>query len=130
VTVVVGYVPTREGRAALDHGVREALLRQVPLVVVSSRVDRPGDDHALASDLARHGEVLAAAGLSHEIRHLPSDADIAHEILALVDEVKGQLIVVGLRRRSPVGKLLLGSIAQRILLDSSCPVLAVKGVDV
>lgn len=125
-TVVVGYVPSREGRAALDYGVREALLRRVPLVVVSSRVDRPGDGEALAADLAGHGEALAAAGLAHEVRHLAADGDIAEEILSLVDEVEGQLIVVGLRRRSPVGKLLLGSIAQRILLDSSCPVLAVK----
>jgi nucleotide-binding universal stress UspA family protein len=129
VSVVVGYVPTREGRAALDQGVREALLRGVPLVVVSSRPDRPDDDEALADDLARHAPVLAAAGLAHETRQLPPGGDTADDILSLADEVKAQLIVVGLRRRSPVGKLLLGSIAQRILLDASCPVLAVKGVE-
>ncbi|QSE85196.1 hypothetical protein JWS14_15660 [Rhodococcus koreensis] len=32
-----------------------------------------------------------------------------------------------IRHRSPLGKLLLGSIEQRILLDSPAPVLAVEG---
>jgi nucleotide-binding universal stress UspA family protein len=37
------------------------------------------------------------------------------------------VLVIGLRRRTAVGKLLLGSAAQRILLTVDCPVLAVEG---
>ena len=43
------------------------------------------------------------------------------------NETDADLIVIGLRRRTPVGKLILGSNAQRILLDAPCAVLAVKG---
>jgi len=45
----------------------------------------------------------------------------------VANETDADLIVIGLRRRTPVGKLILGSNAQRILLDAPCAVLAVKG---
>ncbi len=50
----------------------------------------------------------------------------AEDLLAVAEEVDPALIVIGLRRRTPVGKLILGSNAQRILLDAHAPVLAVK----
>ena len=46
--------------------------------------------------------------------------------MAVADEVDADMIVIGLRRRTPVGKLIMGSNSQSILLDASCPVLAVK----
>ena len=52
--------------------------------------------------------------------------DSAEELLRTAESTEADFIVIGLRRRSPVGKLLLGSNAQRVLLDAACPVLAVK----
>jgi len=52
--------------------------------------------------------------------------DPADDLVSVAEEVGADFIVIGLRRRSPVGKLILGSNAQRILLDAPCPVLAVK----
>jgi nucleotide-binding universal stress UspA family protein len=50
-------------------------------------------------------------------------------VLGVAEEVGAELLVVGLHRRSPVGKALLGSNAQQILLNARCPVLAVRADD-
>jgi len=129
-TIVVGYVPKPEGRAALRRGAEEARLRNSRLVVVNShRGGREFDrDDALESE-AQLEEVrsqLDNAGVEHEVRQLVRGMDPAEDLISVAEEVGAEFIVIGLRRRSPVGKLILGSNAQRVLLDSPCPVLAVK----
>ncbi len=52
--------------------------------------------------------------------------DVAEEIIRVAGEVGAELLVIGLRRRTPVGKMIMGSVAQQVLIDAPCPVLAVK----
>ena len=127
-SVVVGYVPTREGETALNHAVGEARSRGTRLVVVNtSRGDALVDERYVDDDqLATLRAKLAASGVDHEVVHTMRGRDASEEILAVAEDRRAQLVVIGLRRRSPVGKLLLGSTAQRVLLDAPCPVLAVK----
>lgn len=127
-TVVVGYVPTPVGEAALAAAGEEARLRGARLVVVSSS---RGDSHVApeypqTSALAMSVAALRSAGVDTDIRNLETVRDAASALVAVAEEVKAQLIVIGLKRRSAVGKLLLGSTAQRVLLDASCSVLAVR----
>jgi len=128
--IVVGYVPKSEGRAALRRAAEEAKLRNVPLVVVnSSRGGRSFDaEDALRSEeeLSEIKTQLTAAGIEAQVRQLVRGHDVADDLIAAAEETDADFIVIGLRRRSPVGKLILGSNAQRILLDAPCPVLAVK----
>jgi nucleotide-binding universal stress UspA family protein len=129
-TFVGGYVPRAEGRAALRRAAEEARLRQTRLIVINS--NRGGRD--FDADEARRFERelqdvqsgLDTQGIDHEVRQLVRGLDPAEDLIAVANETGADFIVIGLRRRTPVGKLILGSNAQRILLDAPCPVLAVK----
>ena len=128
--IVVGFVPTPEGRAALRRAADECRLRNAKLVVINS--NRGGKDLD-AVEAARYEEELDAiraeldeVGIAHEVRQLVRGLEPAEDLIAVAEEISAEFIVIGLRRRSPVGKLILGSNAQRILLDAPCPVLAVK----
>ena len=129
-TIVVGYVPTREGRAALRRAREECVRRGSDLVVVRTlRAGVAFDAETQASfdaDLAALVTDLEAAGRRVDTTELTTSGDAADDLLQVAGEMKAELIVIGLRRRTPVGKLILGSNAQRILLDAACPVLAVK----
>jgi nucleotide-binding universal stress UspA family protein len=128
--VVVGYVPTAEGRAALRKAAEECRLRNSRLVVINSNRGGKALDAAEAAlyeqELTAVRSELDQAGIAHEVRQLVRGLEPAEDLIAVAEEVSAEFIVIGLRRRTPVGKLILGSNAQRILLDAPCPVLAVK----
>ena len=130
-TIVVGYVPTKEGRAALARAVDEAKARSRRLVVVNSVRTHRDADEAVAveaeAELRAVVDDLTAAGTEVEVRALARGSEPAEGLIDAATESGADLIVIGLRRRTPVGKLILGSNAQRILLDAPCAVLAVKG---
>jgi nucleotide-binding universal stress UspA family protein len=129
--VVVGYLPSPEGRAALARGIAEAELRGTRVVVVNAtRGDALVDDRFLQGDTRDElAEELARSPVPTELRQLSDGRDIAEQLESVAVETGADLIVIGLRRRSPVGKLILGSAASRILLSVSIPVLAVKAAE-
>ena len=126
--VVVGYVPSPEGRAALTRGVQEARFRKARLVVVNtSRGDALVDERYLQEGaVAALQAELAALDVEAELRQTSDGQDVAEDLDRIATEVDAELVVIGLRRRTPVGKLILGSAASRILLTVHQPVLAVK----
>jgi nucleotide-binding universal stress UspA family protein len=127
-TVLVGYVPTPLGEATLRAGVAETRRRSEPLLVVNmSRDDVLVDAHrAKSDDLDRVKRDVAELGVDIEVMRIEQGSDPADALVRVAGEREASVIVIGLRHRSPVGKLIMGSAAQRILLDARCPVLAVK----
>jgi nucleotide-binding universal stress UspA family protein len=127
--IVVGYVSSPEGHAAIRQGIAEARLRGVPLHVVWSERGRDLDGPTAVArehELAEVDAEVERAGVPHEVHHLVRGKDPVTDLIEAAQEIDADLVVIGIRKRTPVGKLVLGSHAQAILLDSPYPVLAVK----
>ncbi|MFG2055582.1 universal stress protein [Micromonospora sp. NPDC048930] len=127
-TILVGYVPSPLGEAALHAAIEQARFRDEPILVVNtSRGDAYVDPRfAQEDDLDRVVRELVAAGVPHNVRQLMRGRDAAEEIVEIVETEEISLVVIGIRHRTAVGKLIMGSAAQEILLRVPCPVLAVK----
>ena len=127
-TILVAYVPRPEGQAALDKGIEIAQRRNERLMVVNASPGGAKEDASMADvqDVERVETMLQSAGLDAEFKQFVRGKDAVAEIEALVETLPASLLIIGLRKRSPVGKLIMGSVAQELLLSVSCPVLAVK----
>ncbi|MGA8256978.1 MAG: universal stress protein [Nocardioides sp.] len=126
-SIIAAFTPDQHGRAAVTHAAAEARGTRERLVVLNltsgqSLVDRGFADE---SDIASLTETLRSDGVDVDVRHdvVP---DVADAILQAAETERARLIVVGVRRRTPVGKLIMGSVSQRVILEADCPVLAVK----
>jgi len=127
-TIVVAYVARPEGQAALDKGMEIAKRRNERLIVVNASPGGSKEDASMidVQESERVEKLLQTAGLDAEFKQFVRGKSAVEEIDALVESVQASVLIIGLRKRSPVGKLILGSVAQELLLTVSCPVLAVK----
>ncbi|WP_069385268.1 universal stress protein [Cellulosimicrobium cellulans] len=127
-TLLIGYIPTPVGEAAFEAALAEAAVHGEDVVIVNSArrgatVDADLVDDAAADELVARA---SAAGVPARVARATHGHDMVETFDELVRSTGARMIVIGLRRRSPVGKLVMGSDAQRILLEAGVPVLAVK----
>ncbi len=127
-TILVAYVPRPEGQAALDKGIEMAKRRNERLVVVNASPGGSKEDPSLADvqDYERVQQLLTDSGVNGELKQFVRGKNAVEEIEALAESLQVSVLIIGIRKRSPVGKLIMGSVAQELLLSVSCPVLAVK----
>lgn len=128
--IVVGYINSPEGEAAVDHGIAEARLRNAKLVVVRSMMggDRedPEDYRRSAAAMEAVHERLHSGGIEHCTHEYVRGQSPAEDLMSAVRDHDAVLIVIGIRTRTATGKFLLGSNALEILHDTKVPVLCVK----
>lgn len=133
-SILVGYDPSARDRAPVSFGVAAARFTGAPLVIASvhgARGDRLGAQQ-LGEDLVADatetleelkGE-LRAQGVEVECRDLEgtSAPRALHELAEADDAV---LLVVGSTRRGPIGRVLPGSTAERLMHGAPCPIAVV-----
>ena len=130
-TVAVAHQVSATARLALSHAVQEAVFRGTDLAVlhvVGSALDADREDAYRARGLRRDREGgRARTPRSRWKLHLADrERRRRGRDRELTDQLGADLLVLGARRRSPVGKALLGSVAQTIILEANVPVLVVK----
>jgi nucleotide-binding universal stress UspA family protein len=138
-SIVVAFDNSAASKAAVEAGVNEAKLRRANLAIVEVFGESPMESSAGARQWHERAEKLRAEGASlserlrrendidvHYVLATSTSSDIAGILLSKAEDLGADLLVVGIRHRSPVGKLILGSTSQSILLQSDYPVLAVK----
>ncbi|GAA3947959.1 universal stress protein [Gordonia caeni] len=123
--IVVGYAAGAFGRVCLEQGIIEARLRDTELLVISAVSEVRGHRIADADEIADVEQRLNASGLKFRIQQ-PIGATPAEELLSAMDHPDAEMLVIGMRRRTQVGKLLLGSTSQYLLVSCHKPVLVVK----
>lgn len=125
--IVIGYTADRFGQAALEHGIEQARLRDTGVLVINSTAgDAYADSTFAQSDGVRDLQArLSTSGVPFEFSQ-PVGVDAATELLTAMDRPEAEMLVIGIKHRNPVGKLLMGSVSQQVLLECPKPVLAVK----
>ena len=128
--IVAGFLRSPEGRAALTRALEEAELRDGELLVVHSMRGGERDELEQVMSYREEFEQLEArlrdSGVNYRLIEYARGNAPAEDLLQASKDEDADMIVIGIRRRSPVGKLILGSNAQDILLHADCAVLAVK----
>jgi nucleotide-binding universal stress UspA family protein len=131
-TVAVAHQASSSTRTiALHEAAREAQLRGTDLAVlhVVDTLDLDIEDayhHSLQDEIESAFTEIGASGVAWQLHLAAAHEDVAATIVDLAGKVQAELLVIGARRRSPVGKALLGSVTQTLILEADIPILVVK----
>ncbi|WP_375432687.1 universal stress protein [uncultured Friedmanniella sp.] len=129
-SVAVAHQAAPSSSLPLKEAALEALRRGTTLAVIHVVDDLDLDkDEALRTGLADEVRRILAEGLGDVewmLYPVTGTADVAETVLRVAGEAAAELLVIGARRRSPVGKFLLGSVTQTLILEADFPVLVVK----
>jgi nucleotide-binding universal stress UspA family protein len=129
-TIMVGYDSSNACRDAMKVAIKHAKAFEASIHVVASMAKGTEDEQKQISDLEQElkkvKDDVEKKGVSCETHLLIRGLLPGEDLVNYANEKGIDEIVIGVRRRSKVGKLLFGSTAQYVILNAKCPVVTVK----
>ena len=128
--IMVGYDGTNSAKEALNLAKDHAKIFAASVDVVTSM--QKGTEHQREDiEQAERGleyakSVFEDATIECNTHLLIRGLSPGEDLVDFAAENEVDEIIVGVKRRSKVGKLLMGSTAQYVILQADCPVVAVK----
>jgi nucleotide-binding universal stress UspA family protein len=128
--ILVAYDGTKEAKEAARLATRHAKAFNARIILAYSMVGGPEIprkefEHA-EKELQGQEIVLREEGVACETLLSVRGLETGEDIVKIAEEKKAEEIIIGIQRKSKVGKLLFGSTAQYIILNAPCPVVTVR----
>lgn len=128
--IVVGYDGSNSAKDALSLAKKHAMAFGAQVIVISSLT---GGSVTHAVEVEHANEDLEFAKSMFDAENLPCETKLlvrgmtpGEDLVKFAKENEVDEIVIGIKRRSKVGKLLFGSNAQYVIIKAPCPVVTVK----
>lgn len=128
--ILVGYEESRVADAAVKLAIKHAKAFDADVLVVTSLEQGPAlkkeDIDKAENRLEKIKKPFAADDIPCEVHAAVSYQSPGEDLVSIAKENDVDEIIIGVRRRSKVGKLVFGSTAQYVILEAPCPVVSVK----
>jgi nucleotide-binding universal stress UspA family protein len=129
-SILVAFDGSNMAKAALEVARKHAGAFDAQLMLVWSMTKGDGDQQeaiqGAENALSYWKDQVTASGLACETHLLIRGLDAGEDLVRFARDHDVEEIVIGLRRRSKVGKLVFGSTAQYVILKAPCPVVCVR----
>ena len=129
--ILVGYDGSNVAREALELAKKHAMLWGAKVDVVNCMAQNRDLQYEAIRKVEQNLEVevhsiLNSEKFPYETHLVISSQDSGEDLVQFAEQNKADEIIIGIRKRSKVGKLVFGSTAQYVILNAPCPVVSVK----
>ena len=128
--ILVGYDRSNVAKEALELAKKHAKAFDAKVYVVRSLAQSPemklDDIQQADQQLAEIRRSFKDEGIECVTEAIVSSISPGEDLVQFTKEKEVDEIIIGVKKRSKVGKLIFGSNAQYIILMAQCPVVAVK----